>query len=75
MIARIVVGVALTVVASALAGRWLRWLYRVARAGQPAPERIAAARRHPGRDAEVQAAEVIGQRKLLQWTVPGWRTR
>ena len=36
MIARILVGVALTVVASALAGRWLRWLYRVARAGQPA---------------------------------------
>jgi Fe-S oxidoreductase len=71
MIARIVIGVALTVVASALAGRRLRWLYRVARAGQPAPERIAAVRGHPGRDAEVQAAEVIGQRKLLQWTVPG----
>jgi Fe-S oxidoreductase len=71
MIARIVIGVALTVVASALAGRRLRWLYRVARAGQRAPERIAAVRRHPGRDAEVQAAEVIGQRKLLQWTVPG----
>ncbi len=71
MITRIVVGVALTVIVSALAGRRLRWLYRVARAGQPAPERIAAVRRHPGRDAEVQAAEVIGQRKLLQWTVPG----
>jgi hypothetical protein len=47
MIARIVIGVALTVVASALAGRRLRWLYRVARAGQPAPDRIAAVRRHP----------------------------
>ena len=34
MIARIVIGLALTAVAaSALAGRRLRWLYRVARAG------------------------------------------
>ena len=28
-------------------------------------------RSHPARDAEVEAAEVIGQRKLLKWTVPG----
>jgi ferredoxin len=68
---RIVVGLVLTVAAFALAGRRLWWLQRVARAGQPAPERIEAVRGHPGRDAEVQAAEVIGQRKLLKWTVPG----
>ena len=40
-------------------------------AGQPAPERIAAVREHPGRDAETQATEVFGQRKLLKWTIPG----
>jgi Fe-S oxidoreductase len=68
---RIVVGLALTAIAVAAAGRRLWWLYRVARAGQPAPERVAAVRRHPGRDVETQAAEVIGQRKLLQWSVPG----
>jgi Fe-S oxidoreductase len=68
---RIIIGLALTVAAFALAGRRLWWLYRVARAGQPAPERITAVRQHPGRDAEVQATEVIGQRKLLQWSVPG----
>ena len=28
-------------------------------------------RSHPGQDAEVQAEEVFGQRKLLKWTVPG----
>jgi Fe-S oxidoreductase len=71
VVVRIVIGLGLTVVAFALAGRRVWWLQRVARAGQPAPERIAAVRQHPGRDAEVQATEVIGQRKLLQWTVPG----
>ncbi len=71
MVVRIVVGLVVTVAAFALAGRRLWWLYRAGRAGQPAPERIAAVRSHPGRDAGVQAAEVIGQRKLLRWTVPG----
>ena len=28
-------------------------------------------RQHPGRDVETEATEVIGQRKLLKWTVPG----
>jgi Fe-S oxidoreductase len=71
VVLRIVVGLVLTAVAFGLAGRRLWWLYRVARAGQPAPERIAAVREHPGRDVETQATEVIGQRKLLQWSVPG----
>jgi Fe-S oxidoreductase len=68
---RIVVGLVLTVAAFALAGRRLWWLAQVGRAGQPAPERVEAVRSHPARDAEVQATEVIGQRKLLKWTVPG----
>jgi Fe-S oxidoreductase len=61
----------LTVVALAIAGRRMWWLKRLAFSGQPAPERVAAVREHPGRDVEVQATEVIGQRKLLKWTVPG----
>jgi len=68
---RIIIGLALTALAAALAGRRMWWLFRLGRSGQPAPERIEAVRAHPARDAEVQAAEVIGQRKLLQWTVPG----
>jgi Fe-S oxidoreductase len=71
VVVRIVVGLVLTVVAFALAGQRLRWLARVGRAGQPAPERVAAVRAHPGRDAETELTEVIGQRKLLKWTVPG----
>src|SRR6266496_1957599 len=65
------VGLVLTVVALAIAGRRLWWLKRLAFSGQPAPERVAAVRAHPGRDVETQATEVIGQRKLLKWSVPG----
>jgi Fe-S oxidoreductase len=71
VVVRIIFGLVLTAVAVALAGRRLWWLYRVARSGQPAPERVAAVREHPGRDAGIEATEVIGQRKLLQWSVPG----
>src|ERR1700760_1868600 len=65
------VGLVLTVVALAIAGRRMWWLKRLAFSGQPPPERVAAVREHPGRDVEVQATEVIGQRKLLKWTIPG----
>ena len=71
MALRIVVGLLMTVAALAIAARRLWWLGRLGRAGPPAPERIEAVRSHPGRDAEVQATEVFGQRKLLKWTVPG----
>ncbi len=71
MVLRIVVGLVLTVAALAIAGRRLWWLKRLALSGQPAPDRIEAARAHLGRDLETQATEVIGQRKLFQWSVPG----
>jgi Fe-S oxidoreductase len=71
VVLRIVVGLGLTAVALAVAGRRLWWLKRLALSGQPAPDRIEAARAHLGRDLETQATEVIGQRKLLQWSVPG----
>ncbi len=71
MVLRMTAGLVLTVVALAIAGRRLWWLKRLAFSGQPAPERVAAVREHPGRDVEVQATEVIGQRKLLKWSVPG----
>jgi len=65
------VGLVLTVVAFAIAGRRLWWLKRLAMSGQPAPERIEAVRQHVGRDVKTEATEVLGQRKLLKWTVPG----
>jgi len=71
VVLRMTVGLVLTVVAFAIAGRRLWWLKRLAFSGQPAPERVAAVRGHPGRDAAVETVEVVGQRKLLKWTVPG----
>jgi len=68
---RIIIGLALTVIAAAIAGRRLWWLYRLGTSGQPAPERIAALREQPSRGAEAEVTEVFGQRKLLKWTVPG----
>jgi Fe-S oxidoreductase len=71
VIARIVVGLGLTLVAFAVAGRRGWWLKRLAFSGQPAPERVATVRTHPGTDLGVETTEVLGQRKLLKWTVPG----
>jgi Fe-S oxidoreductase len=71
VVVRMTVGLVLTAVALAVAGRRVWWLRRLAFSGQPAPDRVAGVRAHPGRDAETQAVEVIGQRKLLKWSVPG----
>ena len=71
MVLRMTVGLVLTVVALAIAGRRLWWLKRLAVSGQPAPERIKAVREHPATDVATETTEVIGQRKLLKWTVPG----
>jgi len=71
VVLRMTVGLVLTVVAFAIAGRRLWWLKRLAFSGQPAPERIEAVREHVGRDVKTETVEVVGQRKLLKWTVPG----
>ena len=71
MVLRMIIGLGLTVVAFAVAGRRLWWLKRLAFSGQPAPERVAYARGHVGTDVRTQLREVAGQRKLLKWSVPG----
>jgi Fe-S oxidoreductase len=65
---RIILGLGLTVVGFAVAGVRFHWLSRLIRAGRPDPSR----KRGPiSRKAEAEVVEVAGQRKLLQWTVPG----
>ena len=71
MIARIVVGLVLTVVALGVAAQRMHWLQRLAFSGQPAPERVASVRSNPRLDAEYQTVQVVGQRKLLKWSLPG----
>ncbi|MGH3095742.1 MAG: heterodisulfide reductase-related iron-sulfur binding cluster [Streptosporangiales bacterium] len=67
MLLRLVLGLAMTAAAFAVAGHRLFWLFRLARTGQPAPDRT----RDVGRRVLTQFTEVLGQRKLLKWSVPG----
>src|SRR5258708_7599162 len=71
MIVRMVIGLVLTVAAFAIAGRRLWWLKRLAFSGQPAPERLEYARHHVPTELKTEFTEVLGQRKLLKWSVPG----
>jgi len=64
---RLVLGLGMTAVALAVAGRRVWWLSRLVRVGQPAPGRLDGA----GSRLWAEVAEVLGQRKLLAWTVPG----
>ncbi len=66
MLARIIIGLAVSLVCFAIAGRRFWWLSRLIRSGQEAP-----GRRWTARSTEAELVEVAGQRKLLRWTVPG----
>jgi Fe-S oxidoreductase len=68
VLARTIIGVLLIVAAAVIAGRRLWYLYRLAMTGQPvSPDRTA----NWGAAARSVGAEVFGQVRLLQWTVPG----
>jgi Fe-S oxidoreductase len=65
---RIILGLAVTVVGFGIAGRRFHWLSKLIRSGKAAPERVRGSI-IPKARAEV--TEVAGQKKLLQWTIPG----
>jgi Fe-S oxidoreductase len=62
------VGLILTVVALGIVGRRVRMLWQLFRTGQPRPSQPPL---DPRTAIEAEAVEVLGQRKLLKWTVPG----
>jgi Fe-S oxidoreductase len=64
---RITLTLLMTVIALAVAGRRVGWLVRLIRSGTTAPGRGAGANARVANDVE----EVLGQRKLLAWSVPG----
>ena len=70
MAVRIVIGLLLTLAAVLIAGRRLLVLYRLGRSGQPVPP-AEGRPRDPRLAVEAEAVEVLGQRKLLKWSVPG----
>ena len=67
MTVRLVIGLGLTVVLLAAAVARARFLQRLAFSGQAAPARDD----QPRKFVVAQVEEVLGQRKLLRWTIPG----
>ncbi len=66
-VVRLIAGVAVLVVGFGWAGRRLWFVYRLIRLGQPMPERVSGV----WSKVRAELVEVLGQRKLLQWTGPG----
>ncbi|HEY7594248.1 MAG TPA: (Fe-S)-binding protein [Actinophytocola sp.] len=66
MVVRMVLGVVITLVVLAVAGRRAKFLYDLVRSGQPV-DRFD----HLGSRLWAQVKEVFGQRKLLKWSIPG----
>jgi Fe-S oxidoreductase len=67
VLARVIIGLVITIVGFGVAGQRFYWLSRLIRSGQPAPRRWQGFRKV----ADAEVTEVAGQRKLLRWTVPG----
>jgi Fe-S oxidoreductase len=67
VLARIIIGLGITVIFFSIAGRRFYWLSKLIRTGQPAPRRWQGFRKV----SETEVVEVAGQKKLLKWTVPG----
>jgi Fe-S oxidoreductase len=64
---RMVLGLGMTVVVGAFAARRVFWLYKLVMSGQPASGRTGDL----GTRIWTQIAEVLGQRRLLKWSLPG----
>ncbi|MBW0092109.1 (Fe-S)-binding protein [Pseudonocardia sp. KRD-184] len=67
MVVRLIIGLAMTVIALAVSGRRAFWIYKLISSGQPANDRTEGL----GQRVRAQFVEVFGQRKLLKWSVPG----
>ena len=64
---RLIVGLAITVLVLAFAGKRLWFLVSLGRSGKPAVGRLV----DPTARVTAEATEVLGQKKLLKWTIPG----
>jgi Fe-S oxidoreductase len=67
VVVRLVIGLLMTVVALAVAGRRGATIAKLIRSGQPAHDRS----QDLGRRVRTQLVEVFGQKRLLKWSVPG----
>jgi Fe-S oxidoreductase len=67
----LIVGLVLNAIALPLAAKRAVFLYRLISSGQPAPDRIENVTKRTAKALSSQLTEVLGQKKLLKWSVPG----
>ncbi|WP_109506673.1 (Fe-S)-binding protein [Nocardioides speluncae] len=67
----LILGLGMTAVTLVLAGQRVRFLFRLISSGQPAPDRIEGVTKRTGTAIKSQLVEVLGQKKLLNWSIPG----
>src|ERR1700723_2800004 len=67
MLIRLVMGLGMTAIVALFALRRVGWLVKLTLSGQPVSGRTDEI----GTRIWTQISEVLGQRKLLKWTVPG----
>ncbi|MET0524871.1 MAG: Fe-S cluster protein, partial [Nocardioides sp.] len=67
----LILGLTMTAVTLAFAGRRVLFLGRLITSGQPAPDRLENVTKRLGESLKTQVVEVFAQRKLLKWSVPG----
>ncbi|MGY2876704.1 Fe-S oxidoreductase [Marmoricola sp. URHA0025 HA25] len=67
----LILGLLMTAVTLVLAGRRVGFLTRLITSGQPAPDRVENLTKRTGAAIGSQLSEVLGQQRLLKWSVPG----
>jgi Fe-S oxidoreductase len=67
----LVLGLILNIVILPLALKRVIFLYRLITGGKPAPDRIEGVTGRVSRAIKSQLVEVLGQRRLLKWSIPG----
>ena len=67
----LIVGLVLNAIALPLAAKRAVFLYRLISSGQPAPDRVENVTKRTAKALSGQLTEVLGQKKLLKWSVPG----
>ncbi|HET6166893.1 MAG TPA: (Fe-S)-binding protein, partial [Marmoricola sp.] len=67
----LILGLLMTAVTLFFAGRRVSFLARLITSGQPAPDRVENVTKRTATAIGTQLSEVLGQRKLLKWSVPG----
>ncbi|MBC7596891.1 MAG: 4Fe-4S dicluster domain-containing protein [Kineosporiaceae bacterium] len=67
----LVIGLVMTAITLSLAAQRVLFLWRLITSGQPAPDRIEGVTKRTGTAIKTELVEVLGQKKLLNWTIPG----